>query len=369
MNTDTYKDEIIQFQDMAKMFSTKRLLPFVEQNDEYPFSVAEIDYIEDMSSLGFFSINLSHEYGGIGCGSDVIATLCLEIAQVDASIATIILNHASAITILNMAAYDGDATLSEIINAGSKPVAFQLYSHINAMSLPVYDNGIINGIAKTVVCGNIADYAIIPVNNNNSISYCCVKIDDNAVIVSEPIVMLGMHACPVTDLHFNNSKASIIGNAEKGSFYFEAMYARMALCAAAIIAGIMKGSFKQALIYTQQRQQGGRAIIHWPQIQMMLSEMKTAIDYAECCLQYLIPQEKSINTHLHELYTKSIFLTLSEMAISTTSIGVQLLGGNGYTKDYHQEKRLRDARQAKSFFGMHSLKKIDYINQYLKSIE
>ena len=41
-----------------------------------------------------------------------------------------------------------------------------------------------------------------------------------------------------------------------------------------------------------------------------------------------------------------------ETAVDAASHGLQVFGGNGYMRDYPQEKRLRDARQAVSFLGM-----------------
>jgi alkylation response protein AidB-like acyl-CoA dehydrogenase len=40
---------------------------------------------------------------------------------------------------------------------------------------------------------------------------------------------------------------------------------------------------------------------------------------------------------------------------------VQLLGGNGYMKDYPQEKRMRDAKQVQSLLGMAPVRKIQLI--------
>ncbi|HOM11538.1 MAG TPA: acyl-CoA dehydrogenase family protein [Spirochaetota bacterium] len=361
---NTCNSQIAEFQDVAKIFSNRRLLNNIEFNDEYPFSNLIMDYIDDMASLGFFSINLPQEFGGIDCERDVISALCLEIAQVDASIATIILTNASALSILNQDRKDGDTILPELKHIGSKPIAFQLYSHIDALSLPEYTDGKVNGMAKMVSCAPIADYAILPVKYNHSVSYCCINIHDTGVTISDPIVTLGLHACPVANVYCNSCNARIIGLATRGHHYFSVMYSDMALCASSILLGIMKGSFKQALAYTLERHQGGRAIIHWPQVRMMLSEMKLAIDSAETSFHYLMNFQ--LSTALYEQYVQSFFLTLSNSAIITTSIGIQLLGGNGYTKDYGQEKRLRDARQAKSFYGMHSLKKMNFINDYIK---
>jgi alkylation response protein AidB-like acyl-CoA dehydrogenase len=59
---------------------------------------------------------------------------------------------------------------------------------------------------------------------------------------------------------------------------------------------------------------------------------------------------------------------ISEMACSATSEGVQLLGGNGYMKDYGQEKRMRDAWQARSLLGMSGLKKMKYIERIIEEV-
>jgi alkylation response protein AidB-like acyl-CoA dehydrogenase len=51
-------------------------------------------------------------------------------------------------------------------------------------------------------------------------------------------------------------------------------------------------------------------------------------------------------------------LLVHEMAAEVVTDGVQVLGGNGYMKDYGQEKRYRDARQVQSFLGAHGPKKL-----------
>ena len=44
-----------------------------------------------------------------------------------------------------------------------------------------------------------------------------------------------------------------------------------------------------------------------------------------------------------------------------TDNGIQVLGGNGYMKDYGQEKRYRDARQVQALLGAAPMKKIDLV--------
>ncbi len=51
--------------------------------------------------------------------------------------------------------------------------------------------------------------------------------------------------------------------------------------------------------------------------------------------------------------------TLSgDLAIRAATDGVQLLGGYGYTREYPQERRMRDARQAAELLGSPSRMKL-----------
>ena len=63
------------------------------------------------------------------------------------------------------------------------------------------------------------------------------------------------------------------------------------------------------------------------------------------------------------LYSRAAALQVQEMACDVTIDGVQLLGGNGYMKDYGQEKRLRDAKQAQALLGLVPMEKIRFMKK------
>ena len=56
-------------------------------------------------------------------------------------------------------------------------------------------------------------------------------------------------------------------------------------------------------------------------------------------------------------------LHIHELACEVVTDGIQVLGGNGYMKDYGQEKRYRDARQVQALLGIAPLKKIGIIRE------
>jgi alkylation response protein AidB-like acyl-CoA dehydrogenase len=60
---------------------------------------------------------------------------------------------------------------------------------------------------------------------------------------------------------------------------------------------------------------------------------------------------------------------VAEMACRATTDGVQVLGGNGYMKDFGQEKRMRDAKQVQCLLGRAPVRKMDFIDRVIRESE
>ena len=134
----------------------------------------------------------------------------------------------------------------------------------------------------------------------------------------------------------------------------------MNLAAAAMNAGIMKGSLDEALAYSKERFQGGREIINWSEVSMLLAGMAIKSDVAEMCVAQACQalEQKENNNGSAGI---SVALHIHELACEAVTDGVQVLGGNGYMKDYGQEKRYRDARQVQALLGAPPMKKITLV--------
>ena len=63
-----------------------------------------------------------------------------------------------------------------------------------------------------------------------------------------------------------------------------------------------------------------------------------------------------------EVESRTAALVVQDMACSITTDGIQVLGGYGYMKDYGQEKRFRDAKQAQALMGIVPMKKLRYFD-------
>jgi alkylation response protein AidB-like acyl-CoA dehydrogenase len=371
INTDTLATERQAFADLAKDFSAKKLAEHREEHDRYPFGGLFSEAINDAGVIGFYGINLPVDYGGVGMNAVMVAAILEKLSEVDASLAGVVLTNAAALEIIQTAS---ESTGSQNIyqNAGrfgAIPLAFQTYAGPKESEMPLTDDSgtSLTGRVPYLVLGGIADFAVIPARNKGpeGFSYYLVDLGSDRVHKSKPVVSLGLHACPAVDIILDGAPAVLIGTRGSGTEYFETMRDRLSVCTAAMFLGIMRGSLQDALVYTADRYQGGRQIIDWPQVRMMLANMAIEVKIAESCLATAC-REFDGDEPGWEMTARAAAIHLGELANRVATDGVQLFGGNGYTRDYPQEKRMRDAKQAQCLLGMALLRKMDYIARLIE---
>jgi alkylation response protein AidB-like acyl-CoA dehydrogenase len=224
----------------------------------------------------------------------------------------------------------------------------------------------LSGRIEYVVLAGIAGHALVPgkIAGQAGYSFFLIRLSDAGVEKSGPIPSLGIHACPAADLTLHNVDGVLVGAEGEGSRYFEHMSDRLHAAAGAMSAGIMKGSFLEAFEYAKKRQQGGRQIIHWSEVRMILSGMAVAVSASEMMVsracQAIDTSEKGWQTA-----SRAAGITIAESACQATTDGIQLLGGVGYMKDFGQEKRFRDAKHIQTLLGIAPMKKIKFIDNMI----
>jgi alkylation response protein AidB-like acyl-CoA dehydrogenase len=367
INTDTMSSERQAFADLAKEIGIKKLAENREEHDKYPFGELFTDAIKDAGVVGFYGVNLPEECGGVGMNTGMVAAILEKLSEVDASLAGIIFTNAAALEILSYA--EDTSIYQNIRSLGTTPIAFLSYAGPEEIDMPLADTNrsTVSGKIKYLVLGGIADYAVIPARETDveHFSYYLVDMKSDKIAKSKPVVSLGMHACPAIDITLHNAPAQLIGRAGDGKAYYDRLLDNMSLCSAAISLGLMRGSLADALQYTADRYQGGRQIIDWGQMRMMLANMAIEVKIAETCLSAAC-QEMDCLVSGWEKTAQAAAIHIGEMAHHTCTDGVQVFGGNGYMKDYPQEKRLRDSRQAISLLGMAPLRKVNFIARIIK---
>jgi alkylation response protein AidB-like acyl-CoA dehydrogenase len=375
MNQSAYiqqNEEIRAFNDLACSFARKELLEHVHEH-EYPYRRKVTGVMKMAIEAGLFGINLPVNWGGTGLDASALAGIVEEISAIDAGMAAMLFTNAAALEIIAAAETHGESCLSTYqLIAGQEgiPLAFQSYVSPDEIDFPEVsgkDKHLLNGNLPLLSLGGMARYAVAAGarQKEKGFSYYLIDLSAPGVTKSDSILTLGFQACQAVDTNLKDVPGLLIGAEGAGDIYFQMMLSVMSVPAAALSLGIMQGCFKEAIDYTGQRWQGGRNIVEWSGVRMKLAEIAIQIDVAKSCLSGIrFANDTASPDANHPAVAAAIHI--SGLACGATSEGVQLLGGNGYMKDYGQEKRMRDARQAGSLLGMSGLKKMKFIDRIIR---
>jgi alkylation response protein AidB-like acyl-CoA dehydrogenase len=125
---------------------------------------------------------------------------------------------------------------------------------------------------------------------------------------------------------------------------------------AAQALGIAAGAYELALKYSQERKAFGTQISNHQAIAFKLADMHTEIQAARL-LVYQAAMDKD-NGRDYDLSGAMAKLYASKVAMETTVEAVQIHGGNGFVKDYHVERLMRDAKITQIYEGTSEIQKI-----------
>ena len=121
--------------------------------------------------------------------------------------------------------------------------------------------------------------------------------------------------------------------------------------------GIARAAYEMALDYAKTREQFGKPIIENQAIAFALADMKTDIDASRLLVwraAWMAKQGKAFEAaegSMSKLYA-------GETAVRVTGQAMQILGGNGYTREYPVERMARDARIYTIFEGTSEIQRL-----------
>jgi acyl-CoA dehydrogenase len=121
--------------------------------------------------------------------------------------------------------------------------------------------------------------------------------------------------------------------------------------------GIARAAYEYALDYSKQRVQFGRAIVQNQAIAFTLADMRMEIDAARLLVwraAWMGRTDKSFDAAEGSMSK----LKAGEVAVWATERAIQILGGNGYTREYPVERMHRDAKIFTIFEGTSEIQRL-----------
>ena len=185
---------------------------------------------------------------------------------------------------------------------------------------------------------------------------------------------LGIIGSPTCELVFKDAPAELVGSRKLGLIkYVMALMNGARLGIAAQSVGISEAAYREALSYARERVQFGKAIMRFPAIYEMLSNMKAKLDASRTLLYETARFVDVYKTYMHiseerklekeerdemkkyqrlaDFYTPLVKGMSSEFCNELAYDAVQIHGGSGFMKDYPVERISRDARITSIYEG------------------
>ena len=178
---------------------------------------------------------------------------------------------------------------------------------------------------------------------------------------------MGIHGSPTCELVFKNAKAELCGSRRLGLIKYVMSLmngARLGITAQSV--GLCQAAYNEALDYARSREQFGQAIITFPAVAEMLTNIKAKLDASRTILyetarfvdvykiweqiareRQLTPEERAEMKRYNRLadaFTPLSKASSSEYANQTAYDCIQIHGGSGFMRDYTCERLYRDAR-------------------------
>lgn len=366
--------------DMVRDFVKKEVLPKRTEWDEtehFP-----IDVMKKAGELGLLGVLVPEEYGGSGLSYLEYVSILKEFGRACGGFGLSIAAHNSLCTghILQHGSeeqkqkYLPKLATGEFIgawgltepNTGSDAMRMQCVAKRDG------DEWVINGMKTWITHALSGDVFVVLIRtgellDSNGISAFIIEKGTPGLSANKITQKVGVRASETAELYFDNVRIPA-GNmiAEEGQGFKQAMKVldggRISI--AALSLGVASGALDSALEYAKEREQFGQPIINFQAIGFKLADMATQIEAAE-----LLCYQAAHRKNHGEKVTKEGAIAkyyASEVAVKCGSEAMQIMGGNGYTKEYAAEKYLRDAKLMVIGEGTSEIQKLVIARELLK---
>lgn len=373
-------EEHLMIRDAARNFAKNELLPGVIERDEKQEFPAQ--QIKKMGELGFMGMMASPEYGGGGMDSIAYVMAMEEISKIDAS-ASVVMSVNNSLVCWGLDNYANEEQKEKYLSkltTGEKLGAFCLSepeagSDATSQKTTAIDNGghyILNGTKNWITNGNSADYYLIIAQTDrekkhHGINAFIVEKGWKGFEIGAKENKLGIRGSDTHSLIFNDVKVPKENRIGADGFGFKfAMKTlsggRIGIAAQAL--GIAAGAYELALEYSKVRKAFGTEICNHQAIAFKLADMHTSIEAARHLVMKAAWDKD--NGGDYELSGAMAKLYASKVAMDVSVEAVQVHGGNGYVKEYHVERLMRDAKITQIYEGTSEIQKIVISRSILK---
>ncbi len=356
--------------ELTREIAAKELAPQVheaEERGEFPEAAYRL-----LGKSGLLGLPFPEEHGGGAQPYEVYLQVVEEIATAWPSVGVGVSVHALT---ANVVATNGSDELRQewlprMLSGDwlgayclSEPQAGSDVSGIRTRATRDGDAYVVHGTKQWISNGSCADYYILFARTSDDpkrgLSAFVVPADTEGMSFGAPERKMGLACDVTTQVVFEGAPipaAQLVG--EEGAGMHVALSALDAgrLGIAAVATGIAQAALAHAVAYAGERRQFGRTIGEQQGLQFLLADMGADVERARAT--YLHAARLKDAGRPFSRQASIAKLTATDAAMRVTTDAIQVLGGNGYTREYPVERLFRDAKVTQIFEGTNQIQRM-----------
>jgi len=365
-------EEHLAVKDAARDFAENACKPGVIDRDRD--QIVPLDQLKQLGELGFMGMMVDPKYGGSGMDTLSYVIAMEEISKIDAS-ASVIMSVNNSLVCYGIEKYANEEQKQKYLTqlaTGEKLGAFCLSepeagSDATSQKTTAIDKGdyyLLNGTKNWITNGNSADYYIVIAQTDKEkkhkgINAFIVEKNWEGFEVGIKEDKLGIRGSDTHSLMFTDvkiPKENRIGDDGFGFTFAMKTLSGGRIGIASQALGIAAGAYELARDYSKVRKAFGTEICNHQAIAFKLADMHTNIEAARL-LVYKSALDKDQGNN-YDMSSAMAKVFASQVAMEVTVEAVQVHGGNGYVKEYHVERLMRDAKITQIYEGTSEIQKI-----------
>lgn len=350
----------------------------VDRSGEYPADLHDL-----LGREGLLDVAVPREYGGRGLGEVASCVAVEELAKISGAVALI----ACYVKLVNQplllvgteeqrrrwlpALAAGDVRASYALTepgVGSDPAALETRAERHG------DTWVLNGEKRFIGYAGMADLYVVFARTgapgSKGISAFLVP-GDSPGLSSEPLPTMGMPGWPLGAPRFRDVEVpheNLLGAEGEGFYIAMRTFDRSRPGVAAQAVGVGQGAIDLALDYAMRRQTFGKPLVGHEGMQFKLAEMESEMAAARALTLQSAAAVDDDDAELTKLAAMAK-LVASDAAMRVTTEAVQVLGGNGYLREFPAERMMRDAKVLQIYEGANEIQRLVIARQMLKQAE
>jgi alkylation response protein AidB-like acyl-CoA dehydrogenase len=387
----TYRDPVPFFEDhhyeireMAHRYAQEVVKPrasAIDESKEFPHET-----VAELREMGFLGVPFPEEFGGAGLDYLSYIIVIEELARVCGTTAITVAAHTSLGT-NPIYVFGTDRQKEKYLHklaSGEMLGAFGLTepgagSDAGATTTTAVRDGddwILNGVKVYCTNGTHAGTIIMTTRTNpdkpGPAGITAFIVDGDAEGLTRGTLenKLGLRASDTRELVLENVRVpdeNRLGEEGEGFRKFMGTLDSGRISIGAMSLGLAQGALDSALPYAAERKQFGQSIGKFGAVQQRLADMAMGIHLSRLACYHsaaLKDRGEDIN------YSASIAkLAASELAMETIDSAIQIMGGNGYSREYPVERMYRDAKLCEIGEGTSEVQRMVIARALLKSVQ